>query len=195
MHRTFGNWPRGLALAAGVGGTAALAAVFVSAGATTPAQQAQPVAVSSSMAPMPSAAASPASTVPAASGAAAKLTLPQIRAIAERTAGGRAEDVEPTGPAALSYQVSVVRGDGSETELVVDARSGRVINTVADPQDSAEPHDSAEPQDSADPQDSAEPQDNADPQDSADPQDNADPQDSTEPQDSTDPQDSADPGH
>jgi uncharacterized membrane protein YkoI len=84
------------------------------------------------------------------------VSLEQARAIAERIAGGRADKVEAE--AGGIYDVSVVRVDGSEAQLVIDARTGRVISNAVGAPDApdtselgqAEP---AEPADVADPSD------------------------------------------
>jgi hypothetical protein len=100
-----------------------------------------------------------ASATPPASTPAAP-NLAQVRKIAERAGGGQVEQLERRRAATgMEYQVSVIRPNGIEAQLMIDARSGQVLSNTVEPQDSAEPQNSAEPQDSAEPQNSAEPQD------------------------------------
>ena len=107
-------------------------------------------AVASSAAPAAPAAPSVAPAAPPVAAAATPTVISsdQARAIAERAGNGQAAEVQadtaPTGP---TYDVSVTRTDGTDVEVVVDGHSGRILSTVAEPQD---PQDSNTP----DPQDS-----------------------------------------
>jgi hypothetical protein len=176
MITTFARRPVALATAAGVLGVGAWAAVAVTSHRSAAAQAAppvQPAAASSVMPAMPGPAAT--SSVPGAGRAGVTLGVPQVSAIAARAAGGQVEQIE-SGPttAAPSYVVSVTRANGTETQLVIDARTGRVLSTAVEPQDSAT---AADPQGSPDPQDALDAQDypaSPDPQESPGPQDAAD---------------------
>jgi hypothetical protein len=85
----------------------------------------------------------------------ATLTEAQVRAIAERTIGGHAEQVVPVlTTAGQSYSVWVDGANGVEVKLVLDARTGKVLSKVSDPQESPDPADSADPTDSPDSTDS-----------------------------------------
>jgi uncharacterized membrane protein YkoI len=62
------------------------------------------------------------------------LTPAQATGLAARAADGVADQVDTlTSPSGLSYQVSVTRADGSDFDVVIDARTGRVISSTAEP--------------------------------------------------------------
>jgi len=104
----------------------------------------QPSAVAPTFAPVSQAQASAVAPILAPIGQA------QASAIAVRASGGTVEEVDvSTQQGRLSYTVSVVHPDGSETRVVVDGRTGRVLSNIAEAQDS----NSAEQQDAADVQD------------------------------------------
>jgi uncharacterized membrane protein YkoI len=85
----------------------------------------------------------------AAASARAPLSPLQARALAERAANGQADQVEATvGPnGGVSYAVSVVRADGTDVQLVIDGRTGRVLSNVPEAQDTQPPQDIQSPPD------------------------------------------------
>jgi len=77
-----------------------------------------------------------------AAGPAHWLSPARIRAIAAHAAGGRVEDIGPgDNPNRMTYDVSVVRVDGTDVTVVVDARSGAVLSADWRGQDPANPPD------------------------------------------------------
>jgi hypothetical protein len=138
----------GLALG-GAAGAAAIITFAVSRPSASQAPLAAPAPQSSVAAAVtsiaPAAAAAPATSGPA------PVTLDQARAIAEHAGNGQADKIETdTGPAGISYEVSVIRADGTDVELIVDARTGRILSNIAEQQDPQEQSDAPDPQDSSD---------------------------------------------
>jgi uncharacterized membrane protein YkoI len=157
----------GLAVAGSAGAAALITAAVTDPKATQTQLSSEPKQVpagATSVAPaVPAPAAAPRRAPKAQAAAPTSITLDQARAFAERAANGRADKVEAdTGPGGLFYDVSVVRADGVEADLVVDGRTGRVLSNVMEPQDSPdsqEAQDVQEPQSAPDTQDIQEPQD------------------------------------
>jgi uncharacterized membrane protein YkoI len=119
-------------------GSAAAAAVLTLAVADSGRSASQPVPLAQQL-PLvvtsPSAASTPAvlPVAPIAKPTQTTFTLDQARVIAERAGNGRMAKVDTemiaTGAA---YDITVVRADGTEVQLLVDVRSGRVLSNVAD---------------------------------------------------------------
>jgi hypothetical protein len=115
-----------------------------------PAAQASPAGAAASIAPAAASGTPPvATTAPAVAAVTTPtvISLDQARGIAERAGNGQADKVQAdTGPTGLSYDVSVTRSDGTDVEVIIDGHTGRILSTVAEPQN---PQDSNTP----DPQD------------------------------------------
>jgi hypothetical protein len=70
---------------------------------------------------------------PAAAPSPAAVTFDQARVIAERAGNGQMEKVDTEAIATgAAYDFTVIRADGTEVQLLVDVRSGRVLSNVAD---------------------------------------------------------------
>jgi len=143
----------GLALGGAAGAAAIITFAVTSPSASqtppaTPAPQSSVAAGVTSIAPalaVPPVAAAPATSGPA------PVALDQARAIAERAGNGQSDKIETdTGPAGITYDVSVIRSDGTDVEVVVDARTGRILSNLAEQQDPQEQSDTPDSQDSSD---------------------------------------------
>jgi hypothetical protein len=78
------------------------------------------------------------------------VSLDQVRAIAQRAGHGQVDKIEAdAGPAGITYDVSVIRSDGTDAQLIVDARTGRILSNLAEQQDPQEQSDTPDPQDSS----------------------------------------------
>jgi hypothetical protein len=63
------------------------------------------------------------------------ISLDQARGIAERAGNGQADKVAvDSGPAGITYDVSVIRSDGTDVELMIDGHTGRILSNLAEPQ-------------------------------------------------------------
>jgi uncharacterized membrane protein YkoI len=70
------------------------------------------------------------------------ITPTRIRAIAARAGGGAVQDIGPGDvPGRVTYDVTVVRADGSDVTVVVDAHSGAVLARQWSDQDAPTPPD------------------------------------------------------
>jgi uncharacterized membrane protein YkoI len=136
----------------------------VSARATDPGTTAA-AAIPSSSVSLPTPVSTPVSTpvqVPVSTPVQAPVSLDQARATAERVAGGRADKVEAE--AGGVYDISVLRANGTEVQVVIDGRNGRVVSNVAEAPDVQDQSEIGQPDaaeatngaDSTDPTDSTE---------------------------------------
>ena len=84
----------------------------------------------------------PRASVVASTSTAAWVTQARIRAIAAQAGGGTVEDVGPGDvPGRVTYDVQVVRADGTDVDVVVDAHSGAVLARDWSGQDAPTPPD------------------------------------------------------
>ncbi|MDQ1720429.1 MAG: hypothetical protein QOI26_163 [Pseudonocardiales bacterium] len=147
MNVNVGKRSLALGVAAGVTGAATVATLAFASHASTPARTVQPLTPAAAVMPAMAAMAAP-SAQPRANTHSVALTAAQARVVAERATSGRAERVTSALMATgRSYSVWVDRANGTEAKLIIDARTGRVLSTVVEPQDSS---DVSEPQDSSD---------------------------------------------
>ena len=128
----------GLALAvtgaAGAAAAVTLAVTSPSARQTPPAMPAAQVVLPGSQPPIAPAVASSAAAV-AAIPTPTAVSLDQARGIAARTGHGQVDKLEAdAGPTGLIYNVSVIRADGADVQLVIDARTGTVLSNVVEQQ-------------------------------------------------------------
>jgi uncharacterized membrane protein YkoI len=84
----------------------------------------------------------PRASVVASTSTAAWVTQARIRAIAARAGGGSVQEIGPGDvPGRVTYDVTVVRADGSDVTVVVDAHSGAVLARDWSGQDAPTPPD------------------------------------------------------
>jgi hypothetical protein len=120
--------------AAGAAVAVTLALTSPSASQTPPAVPAAQLSQPGTQPPIAPAVASSAPAVAAAPTPTA-ISLDQARGIAERTGHGQVEKLEgDPGPTGLTYNASVIRADGADVQLVIDARTGAVLSNVVEPQ-------------------------------------------------------------
>jgi uncharacterized membrane protein YkoI len=128
----------GLTLAVtGAAGAAAAVILAITSASTTQTPPAVPAAQLSQPATQPPIAPAVASSAPAVAAAPTPtaVSLDQARGIAERTGHGQVDKFEAdAGPTGLTYNVSVIRADGADVQLVIDARTGTVLSNVVEPQ-------------------------------------------------------------
>jgi hypothetical protein len=147
--------PLRLGLALAVTGAAGAAAAVTLAVTSPAAPQTPPVVPAAQTSPagaVPSIAPAAAPSAPAAPAAAAPtvISLDQARGIAERAGNGQADKVAvDSGPAGITYDVSVIRSDGTDVELIIDGHSGRILSNIAEPQ-SLQDSNAPDPQDGTD---------------------------------------------
>ncbi|MDQ1749693.1 MAG: hypothetical protein QOE71_749 [Pseudonocardiales bacterium] len=148
MNINFGKRSLAVGLATGVTG-AALATVAFTTHSSAPSRPVPPAAASNAVSALPETAAPAATSATPRASAPAAPNLAKVRAIAERAGGGQVEQLERRrATTGMTYQVSVIRPNGMEAQLIIDARNGQVLSNTVEPQDSVEPKDSAEPKDS-----------------------------------------------
>jgi uncharacterized membrane protein YkoI len=137
-----------LGLALSVTGAAGAAAAVTLAVASPPTAQNTTVAPTRQSSPAvaaPPIAAAPASSVTPVTAAPAPTVINpgQARGIAERAGNGQADNVQTeTGPTGIAYDVSVTRSDGTDVQFIIDGHTGRILTTIAEPQN---PQDSTAP--------------------------------------------------
>jgi hypothetical protein len=135
LRSTMSRRATGITAAATIGAGLGLGALglWSAAGATTP--------QSPSTAPTPATATAPAPPTAAVaagppSSVSSPLTVDRATAIATTASPGRVIEVEQEndGPTGLLYEVTVQHADGTQTEVDVDATSGRVLGMQNDDQ-------------------------------------------------------------
>jgi uncharacterized membrane protein YkoI len=120
--------------AAGAAAAVTLAVTSPSASQTPPAVTAAQLSQPATQPPIAPAAAASAPAV-AATPTPTAVSLDQARGIAERTGHGQVDKLEAdAGPTGLTYNVSVIRADGADVQLVIDARTGTVLSNVVEQQ-------------------------------------------------------------
>jgi Peptidase propeptide and YPEB domain len=88
---------------------------------------------------------------------AGSLTPAQAKTAAERIGHGRATEVEAeTNTAGSTYDVKLIRPDGVEVKIVIDAHTGRAVRIDTETQDEVDNQEKTEAQDTADGQDKPE---------------------------------------
>ncbi|MDT5031748.1 MAG: hypothetical protein QOC94_1919 [Actinoplanes sp.] len=155
MNFSSAKRPLLLGLALSLTGAAGAAAAVTPAVAGPSAPQNAPVAPAGRVSPAGTALSIAAATATSASPVATAapptvISVGQARGIAERAGNGRADKIEAeAGATGISYDVSVIRSDGTDVDLIIDGHTGRILTTFVeppDPQDSNAP----EPQDGSD---------------------------------------------
>jgi uncharacterized membrane protein YkoI len=124
----------GVALVGSAAAAAGITLAIADSGRTAP----QPVPLTQQIpvdVTTPAAAITPAArpVTPTATPTRTAVTLDQARGIAERVGNGRMLKVDTeTIATGAAYDITVIRADGTEVDLLVDVRSGRVLSSVAD---------------------------------------------------------------